>query len=90
MENIHVKLWKIGPVVQEEMLFKEKVYGWHTKTNHNSSNWAFGSGELIKQNFFQNAPVILEQFLQECSNNVCKKTTSFISIPSRQALKVSF
>ena len=38
MEIKHVKLYKIGPVVQEEMLFKEKVYGRHTKTDHNSSN----------------------------------------------------
>ena len=27
MENIHVMLYELGPVVQEEMLFKEKVYG---------------------------------------------------------------
>ena len=27
MGNIHVKLYKFGPVVQEEMLFKEEVYG---------------------------------------------------------------
>ena len=25
--NIHVKLFEIGPLVQEDMLFKEKVYG---------------------------------------------------------------
>ena len=30
------------PVVQEEMLFKEKIYARRTKTDHNS----FGSGEL--------------------------------------------
>ena len=44
-------MWSLifGPVVQE-MSFKEKVYrlmdGRQTKTNHNSSPWAFGSGEL--------------------------------------------
>ena len=27
MGNIHVKLYEIGPVVQEEMSFKENVYG---------------------------------------------------------------
>ena len=27
MGNFHVKLFEIRPVVQEEMLFKEKVYG---------------------------------------------------------------
>ena len=50
---------KFGPVVQEEMSFKEKVYGrWkmddqrrthdacQTKTNHNTSPWAFRLGEL--------------------------------------------
>ena len=42
MGNIHVKLYDIfGPVVQEEMLFKEKVYvrtnELRTKTNHNTS-----------------------------------------------------
>ena len=45
MGNIHVKLFKFGPVVQEEMLFKEKVYvrrrmmtdpRW-MKTDHNTS-----------------------------------------------------
>ena len=53
MWNIHVKLYEIGPVVQEEMSFKEKVYGRRmiedgctTKTDHNTSPWAFGSGEL--------------------------------------------
>ena len=30
----------------EEMLFKEKVYGRRTKTDLNSSTWAFGSGEI--------------------------------------------
>ena len=45
---------KFGPVVQEEMLFKEKVFGRgmhcgrRTKTDHNTSPWAFSSGELIK------------------------------------------
>ena len=40
MGNIHVKFLKFGPVVQEEILFKEKVYGRlmdSPKTNHNSS-----------------------------------------------------
>ena len=41
MGNIHVKLYKFGPVVQEEMPFKEKVYGRtadgrQTNTDHNS------------------------------------------------------
>ena len=27
MENIHVKFMKFGPVVQQEVSFKEKVYG---------------------------------------------------------------
>ena len=36
---------KFGLVVQEEMSFKEKGNG-RTKTNHNTSPWAFGSGEL--------------------------------------------
>ena len=27
MRNIHVKLYEIVPVVQEEMSFKENVYG---------------------------------------------------------------
>ena len=41
MGYIHVKLYEIGPVVQEEMLYKEKVYrqrmeGRRTKTDHNS------------------------------------------------------
>ena len=46
---------KFGPVVQEEMSFKEKVYGrrtkndgQRTKTNHNTSPSALRSGELIK------------------------------------------
>ena len=45
-------LWsylKLGPVIQEEMLFKENKYWWTdgwTKTDHNSWPWAFGSGEL--------------------------------------------
>ena len=39
---------KFGPVVQEEM-FKEKVYGRRTKTDHNTSPRAFGSGELKMQ-----------------------------------------
>ena len=30
-------LMKFGPVVQEDMLFKEKVYGCRTQTNHNTS-----------------------------------------------------
>ena len=48
MGNIQVKgfFFKFGPVAQEEMSFKEKVYRRRTKTNHNSSPWAFGSGEL--------------------------------------------
>ena len=42
MGNIHVTFFKLEPVVKEEMLFKEKVYGRctearRTKTNHNSS-----------------------------------------------------
>ena len=45
MGNIHVKLYEIGPVVQEEMSFKEKSLwmdrrkrdGRPTKTDHNSS-----------------------------------------------------
>ena len=43
---------KFGPVIQEEMLFKEKVSGRgmhagrRTKTDHNTSPWAFSSGEL--------------------------------------------
>ena len=50
---------KFGPVVWEEMSFKEKVYGqWMledggrahygggTKIDHNTSAWAFSSGEL--------------------------------------------
>ena len=42
MGNIHMKFNIIGPVFQEEMLFKEKVYaqrteGRQTKTDHNSS-----------------------------------------------------
>ena len=36
---------KLGPVVQEEMSFKEKVNR-RTKTDHNSSPSAFSSGEL--------------------------------------------
>ena len=41
---------KFGPVVQEEMLFKEKVYARRTKSDQNTSPWAWGSGELIKGN----------------------------------------
>ena len=41
MGTIHVKLYEFGPVVQEEMLFKEKVSGrgMHArqKTDHNTS-----------------------------------------------------
>ena len=37
--NIHPKLFKFGPVVQEEMLFKENVYG-RTTADHNSSSKA--------------------------------------------------
>ena len=39
MGNIQVKgfFFKFGPVAQEEMSFKEKVYRRRTKTNHNSS-----------------------------------------------------
>ena len=47
---------KLGPVYQENMSFKEKVYartdgrltddGRRAKTDHNTSHWAFGSGEL--------------------------------------------
>ena len=33
MANFHVKLHEIGPVVQEDMLFKEKVYGRWTTEN---------------------------------------------------------
>ena len=40
---------KFGPVVQK-MSFKDKINGGmdghQTKTDHNSSRWAFGSGEL--------------------------------------------
>ena len=45
MGDIHVKLlFKFGPMAQEDMSFKEKVYGRttrngrRTKTNHNSSH----------------------------------------------------
>ena len=42
MRNIHVTCMKLRPVVQEEMLSKDKVYrrkteGRQTKTDHNSS-----------------------------------------------------
>ena len=43
---------KFGPVVQKEMSFKEKSLptdGRRTKTDHNSSPWAFGSGELKRE-----------------------------------------
>ena len=30
MGNIHLKLYEFGPVVQEEMLLKERVYGQRT------------------------------------------------------------
>ena len=36
------RYFKFGPVVQKEMLFNEKVYACRTKTDHNSSPWAFG------------------------------------------------
>ena len=36
MGNIYVKLFELGPVVQEEMSFKEKFNG-PTKTDHKSS-----------------------------------------------------
>ena len=42
MGNIHVKLYEIRTVVQEEMSLKERVYGRTdgrpTETNHNSSH----------------------------------------------------
>ena len=44
MGNIHVKLFKFGPVVQGKMSFKGFVYARRTydqrqtKTNHNSSH----------------------------------------------------
>ena len=65
---------KLGPVVQEEMSFKEKVTvgrtDGRTKTNHNSSHCALGSGELKSicckcKNTFMNAQAA---FL--CFNNV--------------------
>ena len=37
MENIHVKLYEIWISGQEEMSFKEKVYGHRKKTDHNTS-----------------------------------------------------
>ena len=50
---------KLGPVVQEEMLLKQKLYGRtdrrmmhdgrQTKTDHNTSPRVFGSGELKSQ-----------------------------------------
>ena len=41
LETFMWSYMKFGPVVQEEMLFKEKVYGTRrTKTDHNSSSWA--------------------------------------------------
>ena len=48
-----MKLFSFGPVVHKEMSFKEKDYrkrtkgGRRTKTDHNSSSLASGSGELI-------------------------------------------
>ena len=58
---------KFGPVVQEEMSFKSKFtddgrrlhYGRQTKSDHNTSPWAFGSGELKHSQYkIQNRPAL--------------------------------
>ena len=54
MGNIHVKLFKFRPVVTRsggDVVLRKSLRptgARHTKTNHNSSPWAFGSGELKK------------------------------------------
>ena len=58
---------KFGPVVQEEMLFKEKVYGRPTKTYHYSSQGAqWLSGRVLDsrpkgRGFEPHCVVVLEQ-----------------------------
>ena len=44
MGNIHIKLFEIWTVVQEEMWFKEKVYG---RMTHEGRRQTFSSGRLI-------------------------------------------
>ena len=48
MGNIHVKLYEIWQWLRSRCRFKKKLRhnGWQTKTDHNSSSWASGSGEL--------------------------------------------
>ena len=40
---------------------KEKVYGRTTKTNHNSSPWALGSGELITEQLFSSKNLFISE-----------------------------